>query len=289
MTDLHIHTRYSDGTDTCSELLGKLILNGITTFSITDHDFAGGNFAMIEELNRAEAKLNFVTGIEVSSIFDGTEMHLLGYGFDLDNDGIKKLIENGSRLRREKLFAMFNHLESKHGIFLPEADKDELKNRVVVGKPNVVALMIKNGIQGTVGELIERYLDDLDTESFKSDARRVIEAVLKAGGAVSLAHPIEIMKEYGWDFAKIGSLAKRLKDVGLTALEVFHSSHGQKELAEYKTIADKYGLLISGGSDYHGELKTVKLGRLNACGKEIAEEDLTILSAVKVVYKGAEE
>ncbi|MDR3217099.1 MAG: PHP domain-containing protein [Clostridiaceae bacterium] len=278
MTDLHIHTNHSDGTDTCAELLGKLIASGITTFSITDHDYTGGNFVMLEEFKGADTKLNFITGLEVSSIFDGTEMHLLCYGFDLSEENVKILIANGSRLRKKKLLAIFDHLESKHGIFLPQVDKDELKSRVVVGKPNVVRAMQRNGVQGTVGELIARYLEDLDTESFKSDARYVIETINRAGGVVSLAHPIEVMKEYGLSFAEIEALLEKLKEAGLGAIEVFHSSHGEREIAAYGAIAKKLNLLVSGGSDYHGALKTVKLGQLSAHGYLPKDGELTIIT-----------
>ncbi|MDR3319258.1 MAG: PHP domain-containing protein [Clostridiales bacterium] len=282
MIDLHLHTEFSDGTDSCRELLDKLLAAGCGLFSVTDHDYTGGNFAMLEELRLSGALVKFITGIEVSAVFEGTELHLLGYGFDLNNPGIKALVEDGSRKRHQKLLAIFGHLENTHKIFLPEADKASLKKRAVVGKPNVAALLTKNGYPGTVGELIKRYMEDIDTVRFKTDARLVTEAVNSAGGLVSFAHPIEVMKEYGWDYKKINGFAKKLKDIGLSAIEVYHSSHGERDVRAYGAIAERLGLLVSGGSDYHGALKKARPGQLTAYGYSPKESELTVLKRLNV-------
>ena len=128
-------------------------------------------------------------------------------------------------------------------------------------------------------EFFSNCLDDMESSEFKIAAERVIQMVTEAGGVVSFAHPIEMQKEYDIDFSEIAKMTKMLKNKGLAAIEVYHSAHGKFEIVEYEKIAKDCGLFVSGGSDYHGGYKDVKIGQLTAYGKVVDDKAITIIES----------
>lgn len=285
MVDLHIHSNYSDGTDSVVEILEHIRDKGIKTFSITDHDIIDGNFEVLKLLDNADNRdiPKFITGVEVSSIFNGTEMHLLGYGFDVNNAQVKTMLDTAKENRRKKVLYMLDYLKDNYDIVFSAVQNDWLMSLKLVGKPHVAKVMIDNGYGKDVGEVIVKYLDKCKAPNLKTDAKYMIDCIHNGGGFVSLAHPKEIMRDYTWDFGKIDDIVAKLKSIGLDAVEVYHSSQNCTEIAEYKKIADKYNLLISGGSDYHGVVKKgVYLGIINAESSSVTKEQLTILKKLLV-------
>jgi len=194
--DLHLHTNMSDGTDSPLELLAKVEAEGLDVFSVTDHDDIRANNIILSAIKEKGCSARFITGCEISSIFEGRNLHLLCYGFDPEAESVKELIA------------------------------------------------------------------DIKRTALKVPAERVTEAITKAGGLVSFAHPIEVEKEYRIDYKEIAKMAKKLKVLGLSAIEVFHSSHIDDNVREYRGIANKLGLFMSGGSDYHGGNKSVRIGQI---------------------------
>lgn len=216
----------------------------------------------------------------MSVIFNGKDMHLLCYGFNPQAEEVKYIISKGGQLRHKKVPQMFAHLETNHGIFISDIDKAEILKHHSPGKCHVYAAVEKLDIGLSKEEFFERCWKGFDSSRFKVQAQEAIELFAKAGGITSFAHPIEMQKEYDLTFNDIDAITKELCTAGLNAIEVFHSSHGEQEISEYKKIAQKYGLLISAGSDYHGGNKTVRLGQLSRHGVVPKKEEITILSVL---------
>lgn len=280
MLDLHLHTNMSDGTDAPLELLEKVQAAGCNVFSVTDHDDFRANAVILSALKINRNAVKFITGTEISSVFDGMNVHLLCYGFDPETEIISRMIEKGREIRRERILALFDHLRVKHNIHIPDEDRSNILGRTIPGKVHIADAAMKLGVKMTRQEFFDKCLNDMESREFKLDAEQVIDMVRSAGGVVSFAHPIEVQKEYDIDIPETASFAKKLKDIGLAAIEVYHSSHGAREVAAYDEIANDYGLLVSGGSDYHGGYKDVQIGQLTQYGYRPDDRAITIVSAV---------
>jgi predicted metal-dependent phosphoesterase TrpH len=276
--DLHLHTDMSDGSDSPLELLEKIEAAVFDVFSVTDHDDLRANAVILSAMRQHSYTAKFITGCEMASVFESRNLHLLCYNFDPQSESVKEMIAEGAALRRQRITILFDHLRYKHNIEIPQEYQADIVSRAVPGKVHIAEAIHKMGYQMTTGDIFRNYLDDMENREFKIDAKRVIDKVQRAGGVVSFAHPIEVQKEYNLDFAQIGQMTKRLKDNGLAAIEVYHSAQGKKEVSEYKNMATQTGLLISGGSDYHGKNKKVGLGRLTAHGYVPKDKEITILS-----------
>ena len=289
MVDLHLHTNMSDGSDAPLELLEKIEAAGCKLFSVTDHDDLRANAQILTAMEGKRYAAQFITGLEFSSVFGGRNLHLLCYGFDPCDEGIRELVAKGARLRRERVAALFDHLRIVHGIVIPDADKADILGRAIPGKVHIADAAMKLGFKMPRREFFNNYLDDMESREFKVPAEKVIEAVEGAGGLVAFAHPCEVQKEYGIDYLEITKTAAGLKEAGLAAIEVYHSSHSERQVREYEFTARKTGLLISGGSDYHGKNKDVEIGRLTAYGHVPADRNLTVAAHLRGIELLLEE
>jgi hypothetical protein len=274
----------SDGTDSPLELLEKAEQADCQYFSVTDHDDLRANEIIVGAIKAKPYKTTFITGCEISSVFEGRNLHLLCYGFDYKNEAMQKMIAEGARLRRARITAMFDHLRSKHKIIIPDEDKAHILSRAIPGKVHITDAILKLGVNMSRGDIFRHLLDDMESREFKIDAATVMETVMNAHGVTSLAHPIEIQKEYGLDYSELERMIKKLLNKYLFAIEVYHASHGKREVTEYKKIAKRVhedGLFVSGGSDYHGVYKAdVKIGQLNSYGYVPDDEEITILEII---------
>lgn len=256
MKDLHIHTKYSDGEYDEKEILQRIKDAGIEEFSICDHDTIEGSKKMYELLKENNEDIKFHSGIELTSrvrdIFGGVNVHLLARDYDYNESGINELVKEISALRKKKIQRMVDFVYDIYGIRFTEEEVGEVeKNTKSVGKPHIYKLLRKYGNYDR--ELYYKNMDELHSEDLRLDALKVLKFVHQGKGNVTLAHPIEIMKEYNLGYSEIDNLVAYLKMFGLDGLETKHSSHTKKDIAEFEKIAIKYNLKESCGSDYHGE------------------------------------
>ena len=273
--DMHLHSRYSDGTDTVPALVEKLIKNGVTTFSLTDHDSVRG---VPELLREANGKARAVTGVEFSCREDGARCHILAYGFTPDDPHIQALVEKGEALRKQNFENRKNHLEQAHGIFFTEDELAWLLSLPEIGKPHIAKILIARGLAKDTNEVIKRYLDGCKAKDVRLSAKEVIPAVLAAGAVPVWAHPLGGEGEKHLTEEEFSSLAKRLIAHGIKGMECYYSRYTEAETAFLLKKAEELSLAVSGGSDYHGENKTVLLGELCA-GKtlSVTEDMLSVL------------
>ena len=254
MIDLHSHTDQSDGSFSPAELVAAAFAGGVEVLGITDHDtFAGYDAALAPA---AEAGVELVCGIEVSTKLHGHSVHLLGY-FLRPNGlaGFREWVVDMQASRRDRNVRLVARLqELGFDITLEEA---EARGRGMTGRPHFAQILVEKGYCSNLRQAFDDYLD----ESAKGYVYRrepqfaeAVERIRTAGGIASLAHPVRVNGD-------VPKLLPELRDAGMNAIEAYHSDHGPREVELYLGLAKKYGLLVTGGSDFHGAVKPeVRLG-----------------------------
>ncbi len=258
LIDMHTHTNYSDGDLSPQELIKLAIDKGIGTLAITDHNTVEG----IKKVNKnndtiVASGIKIINGIELSAKTDIGRMHILGYGIDLNNEALNKKLLEIKDNSINSFLSIMEQIKRDYGIRFSYEDIKTLVNaNHNLGRPDLAKLCIKYGYASTVQEAFDKYLIEAHNKtrqtSKKLPYQECLELITKSGGIPILAHPktLELSEK------ELLILLKKMISYGLKGIEVYHSSHSQEEMSYYLEIANKYDLLISGGSDFHG--KTVK-------------------------------
>jgi hypothetical protein len=252
--DLHSHTNESDGTFTPLELVELAVESGVEALAISDHDtFAGYDQALHEAQARG---LDLICGIELSTRDPGKAraVHLLAYFLRQPPPAefrawLGELIE-GRRDRNRRLIASLR----EQGVEIELAEVERL-GRTLTGRPHFARILMDKGYAANYEDAFRRYLGETAptfVERYAPDVPVAIGRVLEAGGLPVLAHPIRLgLRDLDTEAKFIGEL----KDAGLRGIEVFHSDHRPTDMLRYAGIARKYKLLVTGGSDFHGDIK----------------------------------
>lgn len=248
--DFHTHSTCSDGTMTPTELVDHAKENGLSAFALTDHDSVDG---IKEAKMRAdEIGIEFIPGIEFSAA-ESTETHIIGLFIDPENQTLLKTIEKlkGSRKRRmeevcSKLRALGFHITHNEALALAGGN--------FVGRAHIAKLMVEKGYCGTVKECFEKYIGlgkPAYAEKNELSAVEAVESIRAAGGLAYLAH----LNQTGYDSEQLEKLLIRLKEAGLNGIEGYYPEYTPQHIAEYRALAEKLSLSLSGGSDFHGSMK----------------------------------
>lgn len=241
--DLHIHTTFSDGRKEPKEIVQIVREKGLTAFAITDHDTLDGYRAVKSLLTEDDAEL--LVGVELSVIIDGRDIHLLAYDFDPDNENLNKALEKFKQSRNERGREMVEKLQQM-GMSITFEAVEQLAAGGVIGRPHVAEALYAGGNLSNYEESFRKYLGN-DCPAWVPKASFLPEEAMPmvhhAGGVVVLAHP-------GIEDAI--SFTERLVDEGLDGIEVYHPDHKQHQVDRFKSLAEQFRLLITGGSDYHG-------------------------------------
>ena len=256
--DLHMHTTFSDGSDSPKELLCKVKEKGIELFSVTDHDALAGNRELCETIG-AEDPL-FVTGVEFSCKDDKGKYHILGYGYDTKARAICDIVQTFHDVRMRKLGLRLKHLKEKYGIEFSREEVKYLYGLNNPGKPHIAGLLVEHGKAGSISEAIDTMLTGIKDNERKIKPEEAIEAILDSGGIPVLAHGIFGSGSQLLDNEEMDDRVRRLKEKGLMGLECFYSGFSPKQQKEMLYLKEKYGLMATAGSDYHGAIKLVQLG-----------------------------
>ena len=276
--DLHLHTTASDGSDTPSELIAKVRKHGIEVMAITDHDTLVGSREAVE-LHDTGVKI--ITGIEFSCNYGGDggfDCHILGYGFDPDASPILDAIRHGREMRLFKLEARLKYLCEHFGITFPNEDIAWLHSLNSVARPHLGQLLIKHGYVENMSDAFDKYLKVGGFPDDRIDATEAISAIRASGGIPVYAHSIGGEREKRLTRDEVIERIDALIKIGIMGLECYYSRYSPEDEAMLVEIANERGLLISGGSDYHGKNKTVPLGAMCSDGRNIEGERLTVLS-----------
>jgi predicted metal-dependent phosphoesterase TrpH len=248
LIDLHTHTTASDGRDTPAELVTHAAAAGVTVLGVTDHDTVAACSAV--QAGCAQAGIEFVAGIEITAAVDGADVHVLGYFIDPASPSLSAFLSAQRRQRIERVRQIIGRLAA-HGIVL---DADAIlapalaDPATATGRPWVARALVAAGHAADTADAFNRWLGrDRPAYIPRLGVRpeRVFEGIHAAGGLASLAHPV-LLEHDEWipEFAA----------AGMDALEAYHSDHDAETTIRYLEIAARYGLAVTGGSDYHGDV-----------------------------------
>lgn len=277
MIDLHIHSSLSDGTDSPKEIIELINIKGIKTFSITDHDNIEAH-KQIEcqymELIK-EYGLNYISGVEFSTDYHGRTMHILVYGYNSKDEFINLVVEHIHALRIERFSRRIEDLSTYFSINFTQEELEWLYSRNNPGKPHIARLLVKNGYAKDMSEAFAKFMPE-KLGNYKVDAVELVKRLSSHGYLVGIAHPLGGEGEQRISISRFESNVQELVKYGIKFLECYYCLYNEKEREIIKMVADKYGLLVSGGSDYHGINKDIELGDLGV-DYDPDIQDLTIL------------
>ena len=249
--DLHSHTTASDGSLTPEELVRLAKQQGVTALAVTDHDTIAGLPRAIAEGERAGMEV--IPGIEISCLYGGTELHILGYFINPDDPHLETALAQYRASREDRNQRIVQRLQEL-GCDLSYADVKAIAGSATVGRPHIAQALIRKGYVKSVSEAFDRYLAD-DAPAYVPrllpSPAEAIGLIRQIGGIPVLAHPVYTsrLKE------PFEQVCATLKGLGLLGIEAIYSSHNRQQTNRYRSIASNQGLLISGGSDFHGEAK----------------------------------
>ena len=262
--DLHIHSTASDGTLTPSEILelaGDLKLGAI---SITDHDTLDGSRQAIA--NGIPDTLGFLTGVEISarrpSFFPGKgSCHILGYRIDLENRALNQTLQKLQTARKDRNPEILERLATL-GIHLSMDEVSAVAGpKGQIGRPHIAQVMLDRKYVPTFSAAFDNYLatgKPAYVDKYRVDCSRAIELIRNAGGISVLAHPVLLGTPGG---RLDDTTIRRLKEMGLMGIEAFYTEHSASLREHYLNLAGRHGLLITGGTDFHGKFKPrIQLG-----------------------------
>jgi hypothetical protein len=241
--DLHLHTQFSDGTFTPEELVLHAQKNGLACIALTDHDTVGGCARAAAAC--AAVAMEFISGTELTAEHQGTEVHILGYFLDTHNPVLLEKIarfQSGRQNRIREMVAVLNRL----GVPLTAESVFALANCKSPGRPHVARAMVKEKLIGSLDEAFERYLKkgrSAWVPKTKISALEAMALIHQAGGLAVMAHP---------GLNRTDDVIPDLVAAGLDGIECFHTKHSTVMAEHYLEMADKFHLLVTGGSDCHG-------------------------------------
>jgi len=263
--DLHTHSTASDGTHTPSELISLAHQSGLGAIAITDHDTIDG--ARSIDSAQIPPGLSFLAGVEISATPPSFyrvpgSIHILGYGIDLQNQALLDVLERlqaSRKNRNPKIIERLNDLGVNISLddVIREAGKTDQ-----LGRPHIANTLVRRGIVPDFDTAFNRYLGTgrpAYINKYRIPARDAIEIITGAGGISVLAHP-GLYHETGGPLDDTHIRAYR--EMGLVGIEVYYPEHSPDEVAHYCALAKRHGLLVTGGTDFHGDIRPgVALGR----------------------------
>ncbi|MDR3240361.1 MAG: PHP domain-containing protein [Clostridiales bacterium] len=249
MIDLHMHSTESDGQYKPSELVLMAKKKNLSYIALTDHDTIAGLYEC--ELYARENGIRFLRGIEIS-VKGNRELHILGYGVDPESQSLLMLCDEFVKQRGLRAQRILDYLDAK-GVHITLEQVMRHSSSGSVGRPHVAQALVEVRAVTTVREAFELYLGTPEFDKIerpKPEPGKGISAILNSGGIAILAHPA-LLKI---DNATLEKLVYQLVvDAGLGGIECYYSTHTKEQTEYYLSLAKKFGLVVSGGSDFHGE------------------------------------
>ena len=261
--DLHIHSTASDGTLSPLEILTLAQDLNIAAISITDHDTLDGSKDVLSF--GIPPSVKFLTGVEISSepppsFSCAGSFHILGYAVDVDNPELNhtlSMLRDSRKRRNPQILELLSHL----GIEITLEEVRNLAGDSQLGRPHIAQFMVEKGYVPSIDAAFDEYLGNgkpAYVDRFRFECEKTIKAILNAGGIPVLAHPLllGIKKD---DILK--DLIAALTEMGLRGIEVYYPEHTKNLIAYYSRLASHFNLLITGGTDFHGDIKPeIKMG-----------------------------
>jgi hypothetical protein len=256
--DLHLHTTASDGVMSPSEMVRYAKAKGLQAISITDHDTIGG----LEEGLAEGERIGFevIPGIEISAEHSPGSMHLLGYFFDIHDPTLNERLKYLQRAREERNPKMVEKL-NELGVDITYEEVLRASGGGQVGRPHFAQVLIEKRYVRNFQEAFERYLKKgapAYVDKFRFTPRDAIHFITEARGVAVLGHPNTLGLN---GYIELENLILNLLKEGLKGIEAHYPEHSSTEVAQFKALAERHGLILTGGTDYHGiEKESVDVG-----------------------------
>lgn len=241
--DLHLHTSCSDGTHAPAEVVSLARQARLSAISITDHDTISG-LAPAAGIAR-EAGIELIPGVELSATHGHSDIHILGYFVDPTTPGLEeelKLLRDGRLERARRMIELLAGI----GAPIPFERVIEIAGAAPIGRPHIAAALVKDGHVGNIDEAFEKFIGyhaPAYVPKRTLEPAGAIDLVRSVGGVPVLAHPGTLRRD---------ELIPELKDQGLLGIEVWHPKHDPTRVRHYRAMAKSLGLVVTGGSDFHG-------------------------------------
>lgn len=247
LADLHMHSTASDGQYPPGELAALARAAGVEVMALTDHDTLDGT---AEAVRAAPPGMTVLRGVELSARED-RHMHILGLGLAPSCPRLEALCADLRRGREERSQRILAFL-AERGMPLTLEEVRRQAGGKVIGRPHFAQVMVARGYVSSTREAFDRYLDSPEfkkIEREKPAAAACIQVIHDGGGKAVLAHPYQLALEDG----PLEAVVRQLKGDGLDGLECYYPKHTPSQQAFYLHLAKKYGLQVTGGSDFHGQ------------------------------------
>ncbi len=245
--DLHIHTFYSDSTSSPEEVIEQAKKAELGCIAITDHDTVDGIAPTIECAKKYDIEV--IAGIELSTELNGRDIHMLGYCFDYTNPELRKTLDLRQDSRIGRMARMIKNLEDLGLGGITLEDVSALVQSKALGRPHLAQIMVEKGYVRNIKEAFDRYLAD-DKPACVPHSRQTpkegIDLIHQYGGIAVLAHPMA---------TKVDELIPQIVRDGLDGIEAYYPHTSKAIFDFYCGIAKKHNLILTGGSDAHGDAK----------------------------------
>ena len=247
--DLHTHSTFSDGTFTPLQLVKYAEEKGLKAFAITDHDTTEG----IKEAKSIETNVEVISGVEISTRYDKKEIHIVGLYINENDADLNKQLKYYREKRVTRNFEILEKLNSL-GVDITIDDVKESCTGDVISRAHIAKALVSKGFVGSYTEAFDRYLGDNKCAYVPRETlnyEESMELITKAGGVPVLAHPLL----YKMSDTNLENMMVKLRQKGLKAVEVYYSTHSNSDTQHVMAMANRVGLIYSGGSDFHGATK----------------------------------
>lgn len=242
--DLHMHSSFSDGVHSPSKLVDMAVERGLAAISLTDHDCLDG---IGEALEAGKAKgLEVIPGVELSCEFKGRDLHILGYGVDPDHEEFQEMLRRFRETRYKRGLKIVEKLNAL-GMAIEPAEVLAKAGDGALGRPHIAAVLVEKGLVSKTQEAFDKYIADggpAYVAKYKMTPQEAIHHIHGAGGLAFMAHP-------GIFLQNVADIEELVAE-GFDGVEIYHPKHGPDTVKALEEIADRHGLLRSGGTDYHG-------------------------------------
>ena len=270
MIDLHTHTTYSDGTLNPAELLSKAASIGLSALAVTDHDTTDG---LDESLGEAQKRgIRLIPGIEIEVDFYPGEFHLLGLGLTDWKGSLATAMEEVKNKRHERNRTILEMM-NREGWDISWDDIRRHANTDLIARPHFAAALVEKKIVRNTRQAFEKYLAmgrPFYTRKEALDLERAINLIKEGGGRPVIAHPLSLYLSWG----KLPAKLEEIREAGVEGLEAWHPSVNKRKAERLIHLAEKMGFFITGGSDYHGDLRKDRALGQSSDGRTIPDEYL---------------
>lgn len=264
--DLHIHSTASDGKFSPEVIVSKAAALGLTVIALADHDSVEG-IAPALEAAKAFPNLRVIPGVEISTDMPSGEVHVLGYFIDYTSDELKSALDRFRSSRQRRAHGMISKLRDL-GIYIDWQRVQEIAGDGAIGRPHIAQAMLEKGYITSIKDAFTGYIEHggpAYVEREKMTPVEAVELIVRSKGLPVLAHPFTIDDPE--------AMIIKLKAAGLVGIEAYYNGYTADEIKRLVTLSDRYSLVATGGSDYHG----------------LDDRDETMLGGAEVPVESAEK